>query len=410
MTLNLTNAGLNVLLRALAGDKIIFTRAQIGNGEARAPATAEALSNPLLELPIQAIEVSATNVTLQTKFNNSAVEAGFRHTETGIWVQNQDDASAEVLYAYGTQPEATADYISASGDNILETQMDFLVFVGESQNISAVISESLVYASAADLKAHVDDTDNPHKVTKKHVGLEHVPNVATNDQTPTYTAPGALAALTSGEKLGTAMGKLARAVTELISHLKNTQNPHKVTAKEIGAAEDSHEHTATDITKGTLGVARGGTGKGTWTANRLPYPSAAYTFAQLSFPTAARSALYQDTSGAPYWAQSAITGSYTGQGRTGSESPNSLTFSDGCPKLIIIKQRGIIRFGMLFISGSNSSGFVVLTETGNTTHLAVTVSQSGKSATVSWYYNSQESHPANQLDGRGSVYDYVAIM
>ena len=48
MTLNMTNAGLNILLRALAGDRIVFTRVQIGNGEGQSPATAEALSNPLL--------------------------------------------------------------------------------------------------------------------------------------------------------------------------------------------------------------------------------------------------------------------------------------------------------------------------------------------------------------------------
>ena len=99
MTLNLTNAGLNVLLRALAGDKIIFTKVQIGNGAPQTAATAETLSNPLLDLPVQAIEVGATNATLQTKFNNSSVEAGFRNTETGIWVQNQDDDTQEVLYA-----------------------------------------------------------------------------------------------------------------------------------------------------------------------------------------------------------------------------------------------------------------------------------------------------------------------
>lgn len=409
MTLNLTNAGLNVLLRALAGDNIVFTKAQIGNGEAQAPATADALSNPLLDLPIQAIDVSETNATLQTKFNNAEVEAGFRHTETGIFVQNQDDSSAEILYAYGTQPESTADYIAASGDSILETQMDFLVFVGESTNISAIISESLVYASASDLKSHVENTENPHNVTKEQIGLGNVPNVSTSDQVPTYNIPSSLSELASGEKLGSAMGKLARAVLSLISHIGNKGNPHNVTAKQIGAADAYHNHSTSDITSGTLGVARGGTGKGSWTANRLPYPSSASAFSQLQFPAAARSALHQDTSGAPYWAQSAIAGKYTGQGRTGSSSPNSLTFSDGCPKLIFIKQRGMIRYGLLFISESFSSGFVVLTDTG-TTSLTVSVSTSGKSATVSWYYNSQESHPANQLDGLGSVYDYVAIM
>lgn len=404
MTLNLTNAGLNVLLRALAGDRIIFTKAQIGNGEAQAPATAEALSNPLLDLPIQAIEVSTTNATLQTKFNNSAVEAGFRHTETGIWVQNQDDDTAEVLYAYGTQPEATADYISASGDSILETQMDFLVFVGESTNISAIISESLVYASATELKAHVENTENPHSVTKKQVGLGNVPNVETNDQTPTYTTPDTLSALASGEKLGVAMGKLAKAVLSLIAHLKDVKNPHKVDAKQIGAAEASHEHTATDITKGTLGVARGGTGKGSWTANRLIYPSGAAAFSQLPFPASDGMFLRQSKSGAPYWAAGCQTGTYLGQGRTGSGAKSSLTFSDGLPKIVFIQEKtNQGRWGMLLLNPAAPCGMSVVN--GITSNLTVTVSGN----TVSWYYNSTESHPANQLDTNGSTHVYVGI-
>lgn len=405
MTLNLTNAGLNVLLRALAGDRIIFTKAQIGNGASQAPATAEALSNPLLELPIQAIEVSATNATLQTKFNNSAVEAGFRHTETGIWVQNQDDTSAEVLYAYGTQPEATADYISASGDSILETQMDFLVFIGEAVNISAIISESLVYASAADLKAHVEDDNNPHKVTKKQVGLENVPNVATNDQVPTYTIPASLTSLVSGEKLGTALGKLAKAVTSLIAHLANKENPHGVTAKQAGAAAASHNHSTADINSGILGVARGGMGKGAWTANRLVYPSAASEFSQLPFPASDGMFLRQNKSGMPFWSAGCATGTYMGKGRTGKDAKNSISFSNGLPKLVIIQEKtlGISRHAVLILDPSFPVGCSYVD--GKASNLVVSTSGN----TVYWYYDSTESHPANQLDTNRMTHVYVGV-
>ena len=83
---------------------------------------------------------------------------------------------------------------------------------------------------------------NPHGVTKSDVGLGNVPNVATNDQTPTYTAASANATLTSGEKLSVAFGKIAKAISSLISHLANTSNPHSVTVSQIGAASSSHTH------------------------------------------------------------------------------------------------------------------------------------------------------------------------
>lgn len=77
-------------------------------------------------------------------------------------------------------------------------------------------------------KAHVTgvkgDSETAYRtgnvnITKANVGLENVPNVATNDQTPTYTAASANANLTSGEKLSVAMGKIAKAISSLISHL-----------------------------------------------------------------------------------------------------------------------------------------------------------------------------------------------
>lgn len=77
-------------------------------------------------------------------------------------------------------------------------------------------------------KAHVTgvkgDSETAYRtgnvnITKANVGLGNVPNVATNDQTPTYTAASANANLTSGEKLSVAMGKISRAITSLISHL-----------------------------------------------------------------------------------------------------------------------------------------------------------------------------------------------
>lgn len=65
---------------------------------------------------------------------------------------------------------------------------------------------------------HPDGT-NPHGTTKVDVGLGNVPNVTTNDQAVTYTQATTLANLSSGEKLSVAMGKLAKAVADLIAHI-----------------------------------------------------------------------------------------------------------------------------------------------------------------------------------------------
>ena len=72
---------------------------------------------------------------------------------------------------------------------------------------------------------HHTNEDNPHGVTAEQVGLGNVPNVATNDQTPTYTdedVPSTLINLLSGEKLSITFGKIKKAITDLIAHIADT--------------------------------------------------------------------------------------------------------------------------------------------------------------------------------------------
>lgn len=89
----------------------------------------------------------------------------------------------------------------------------------------------------------------------------------------------------------------------------------------------------------TIAVNKGGSGKTSWSANRLIYPSASTTLAQLAFPSVAGSVLRQGASGAPYWTSlqdlvaalgdaggvRIATGSYTGTGTYGANNPCSLT-------------------------------------------------------------------------------------
>ena len=105
------------------------------------------------------------------------------------------------------------------------------------------------------IRMHVSDTDNPHRVDKSQVGLGNVPNVATNDQTPTYTAAPSLTDLSSGEKLSSAFGKLMKAVSSLISHISSRDNPHQVTATQVGASPAGHNHDSTYQPKGNYAPA-----------------------------------------------------------------------------------------------------------------------------------------------------------
>ena len=122
-------------------------------------------------------------------------------------------------------------------------------------NLSTSIS-----SVSTNLSSHTGNKTNPHGVTKSQVGLGNVPNVATNDQTPTYTLASGNTALTSGEKLSVAFGKIAKAISSLISHLANKSNPHGVTKAQVGLGNvvntgDSATPTSGGTTKFTTGGA-----------------------------------------------------------------------------------------------------------------------------------------------------------
>ena len=154
-----------------------------------------------------------------------------------------------------------------------------------------------------------------------------------------------------------------------------------------------------------LSVAKGGTGKSSWSANKLIYPSAATTLAQLAFPSQAGAFLKQNTSGAPYWGYPSEAGTYEGQGRTGKSSPNTITFVNGAPKVVFIKKTkwALVEWGLLIITPSASTGFSQID--GTMSDLVVSISGN----TVSWYLDSTTPHPANQLDTRNGTYAYVGI-
>lgn len=136
---------------------------------------------------------------------------------------------------YGlNKPEATEFYnIEVQNDNmdIIDGKMK------EIENVSSEANEGIA--------EHIANKDNPHEVTKDDVGLGNVPNVGTNNQTPTYTVPTDMAELSSGEKLSAAFGKIAKAVSSLISHLASTSNPHSVTKSQLSLGNVENKSSAT---------------------------------------------------------------------------------------------------------------------------------------------------------------------
>lgn len=264
----ITDAGKNLLLRAIGGEIITFTRFKIGNGELSETEIAGMLDliNPLVEFAINEIDTSQKGfVKLTGTFDSTYITSDFRWRELGIFCKGED--GVEVLYAYSNDgPNAGMLKVNAA-DVVVEQTVALVIAVGSATSVTAILSESVLYAPKTEFDAHVAEFDvhvtnkeNPHEVTKEQIGLGNVPNVTTNDQMPTYNLEVTEKELTSGEKMSVAFGKIAKAIKSLISHLRDEENPHKLSLGTIGAAAEEHEHSAADITSGALSPQRGGTG------------------------------------------------------------------------------------------------------------------------------------------------------
>lgn len=158
MEIKLTKAGENILLSALVGNATInFKALAIGAG-ANAGESAVRLSDQRFSSIIDQDHLSVADgfAKLEVIFNNSAIKTGFRATEIGVMVMDPNDENKTILYAYGYTPPETSDYIGPATDQILETKLDVLAYVGNAKNITASISQSLVYAT----KDHNHDAEN----------------------------------------------------------------------------------------------------------------------------------------------------------------------------------------------------------------------------------------------------------
>ena len=398
----ITNSGRSLLADVMAGAIFTPTRIVMGSGTLPNGVTPQNITAVVTEVKSLAINkkertpdgklivggvYSNTDITTDFYFRELALYAKAVYLNANGTVKSE---GAEILYSYGNAG-TSADLMPAfSTTTVVEKQLDLVTWVGNTAQVDLSI-ESGIYASAEDLEAlrvefrtafqqglneHTSNKNNPHGVTAAQVGarpntwmptaaevgarpntwtptaadvgLGNVPNVSTNNQKPTFTVASALADLISGEALSTSMGKIAKAVATLSSHLANKNNPHGVTAAQVGARPN------------------------TW----LPTP-------------------------AEIGAANVETGSYIGTGTYGSSYPASITFTKGTPVLVIIQRDN---------AGSSSTGIIIpqsgsgLTAT-NSAFQSFFSSLSGRKLT--WYNNNSNVY---QLNESGFTYRYTAFV
>jgi phage-related tail fiber protein len=162
----LTNRGKNLQAKAQTGTELKYTRIAMGDGQLG--------STSVLGLNALISERKSLNITKLKKmsggiavvggvFSNREIAEGFYYREIGVFALDPD--IGEVLYCYANAG-ALAEYIPPGGSSdIIEKSIDVQTVIGNAENVTATIDESLVWETQAGAQAKIDNVINPIDIT-----------------------------------------------------------------------------------------------------------------------------------------------------------------------------------------------------------------------------------------------------
>lgn len=169
----ITDVGMQLLIRAAGGEKITFTKLQVGDGNltgSETPETMTALKSVVVDdiAITKSVSTAQGYVELSGMFDNlNDVAADFVWTELGLIAEDENEV--EYLYGYGYSG-TDGEFIKAGGTVKIEEYINFIIAVGDSENITANVIADATYASKAAFDAHLSDYQNPHHVTYSQAG------------------------------------------------------------------------------------------------------------------------------------------------------------------------------------------------------------------------------------------------
>lgn len=181
--LNLTVNGRNALSHAQVSGEMSIKSIVIGDGNAPDNFnTQEGLVHQLYEIEELKIDVKEDGCELTADFPKVTNDYYFR--EIGVIVTSK---GKDILYVYDNCG-SDAQLIVNSDAEATEKRVRLFLKISNVQNIT-VQTPSILYVSydefekvAEHLTDHINNTDNPHQVTKWHVGLGNVDNTADSEK------------------------------------------------------------------------------------------------------------------------------------------------------------------------------------------------------------------------------------
>ena len=158
--MELTNAGRNILIKAMTGKILKFTRAWAGNGYLPEGQDIRKMTNiisPHREMEIAEITIPPHIGTakITVVLTNKDLTEGFFFREIGLFAQDPDTGE-ELLYGYSNAGD-TADYMPGQGGpDTVYYRFDLTVIVDQAQNVTAIFSDNPLAVTYKQLNEQTD--------------------------------------------------------------------------------------------------------------------------------------------------------------------------------------------------------------------------------------------------------------
>lgn len=391
----ITTAGEGLLARASAGEGLTLTEVWVGKGAVESAGAAKALTallDPVAKATSTTPAVAGGQISMLVEYRNDmggGLEEGFTLSEFGVMAKVGDDAPTLLYYAAlgdraqpvppiaeGLDVHRFPVAIGVTGE--VEVSLEYLAGVW-------VTHEELEEAMAGiDLSGYIKATEKGQPGGVATLG-------------PDGKVPAGQLPAMNYDPAGS-----AAAVQEtLTNHINNKNNPHNVTAAQVGALASSG-----GVMSGALSMS------GHKIAN-LAAPAA---------PTDAANKQYVDE----HTGAKVVTGSYVGTGKTGKNNPTEISLPKPFKVLCIYGMQYPDSYYDIYPTDSTGTGQTCNIISGSSIPTEYTRyfgffysskpsdSYGKKSAdgkTFSWYYDLTPSSAASvQLNKSGTIYHYYAIL
>ncbi len=342
------------------------TRIVMGSGFLPSGTTARTIKDvisPVISLQINKKNMSSNGtVIIGGVYSNAEIQSDFYFRELALYakaVKSDGSATDEILYSYGNAGNA-ADLMPAyTSETAVEKQIDLVTYVGIDVKVDLTI-ESGIYVTQKQLEDALNGDEDIQQILNEHIGNKQNPHGVTAAQIGAYNK--------------------AETNNLINTHINNKQNPHGVTAAQVGAYDKNQSLTST--TAGLFGLS----------ASAVPNDVLAKILIDSANNNANTKCKIQ-------------RGTYVGTGTYGSSTPNILNFNFQPYVVVITGKREI---AICNCTEPKSMAVFSLLNNGSGCYGCDT-KVSGNQLTWWFYSNNVAGNEIFQMNSSGETYTYTVI-